>query len=88
VRSIGECRPPSEKESGVRFKIAIMCVLRFGSVACSGWKFGEIGVVDTGVGSGGARAARCALYVLVSFPVSGGYSLGINLGWMVSLLGC
>jgi hypothetical protein len=65
-----------------------MCVLRFGSVACRDWKFGDIGVVDTGVGSGGVRAARWALYVLVSFPLSGGYSSGINLEWRVSLLAC
>jgi hypothetical protein len=39
VRSVGECLPPSEKESGVRFRMAIMWVGRFGSVGCSGGKF-------------------------------------------------
>jgi hypothetical protein len=56
------------------------CVLRFESVACRGWKFCETGVVETGAGSGGVRAARWPLYVLFSLPVSGGYSFGINLG--------
>lgn len=56
-----------------------MWVLRLGSVACREGKSGEIGVVDIGVGSGGGRAFRCALYDCVSFPGSGGNSSGINL---------
>ena len=71
--------PPSEKESGVRLRIAMTWVLRLGSVACRDGNSGEIGVVDIGVGSGGGRAFRCVLYVCESFPGSGGYSFGINL---------
>ena len=58
-----------------------MWVWRLGFVAWRDGKDGEIGVVDIGVGSGGGRAARCSLYVFVSFPGRGGYSFGINLCW-------
>lgn len=39
VRSVGECLPPSEKESGVRFRMAIMWVGRLGLVEWRGGKF-------------------------------------------------
>jgi hypothetical protein len=57
-----------------------MWVWRVESVEWREGNWGEIGVVDIGVGSGGGSAARCALYVFESFPGRGGYSLGINLG--------
>jgi hypothetical protein len=56
--SDGVCFPPSENESGVRFMIAMTCVLRLGSVAWIAGNWGEIGVVEYGVGSGGGRALR------------------------------
>lgn len=68
VRSLGECLPPSEKESGVKLRMAMMWVMRLGSVACSAGKNGEMGVVDTGVGSGGGSAVRYSLYVWALFP--------------------
>jgi hypothetical protein len=46
VKSVGEWVPPSEKESGVRLRIAMTWVLRVGSVACSDGKAVEIGVVE------------------------------------------
>ena len=46
-RSVGEWMPPSEKESGVRLRMAMTCVGRWGSVARRDGKVGEIGVVDS-----------------------------------------
>ena len=57
-KSVGECTPPSEKESGVRLRMAMMCVGRVGLVECNGGKYGEICVVATGVGSGGGKDFR------------------------------
>ena len=57
-KSVEECTPPSEKESGVRLRMAMMCVGRVGLVECNGGKFVEICVVATGVGSGGGRDFR------------------------------
>ncbi len=37
-------RPPSEKESGVRLRIAIMCVARAGASEDIGVRFGDSGV--------------------------------------------
>ncbi len=58
ARSVEECRPPSEKESGVRFRMAITWVWRRGSSAFSGGRFWQKGVaVDKGAEAGG-RAFR------------------------------
>lgn len=39
---VGGCLPPSEKESGVRLRMAIMCVRRLGSFAWRGGNLGEM----------------------------------------------
>ena len=57
-RSVGGWRPPSEKESGVRFRMAIMWVGRLGSVQWRDGNVGDIWVVARGVGFGGGRAFR------------------------------
>lgn len=46
VKSDGEWVPPSEKESGVRLRMAMTWVLRVGSVAWRDGKVEEIGVVE------------------------------------------
>lgn len=57
---MGEWRPASEKESGVRFRMAMMWVWRLGSSAFSGGRCWEMGVVvDKAVGEEG-RAFRWA----------------------------
>lgn len=58
LRSVGECVPPSEKESGVRLRMAIMWVGRDGLVLWIAGKRGDMGVVGWGVGDGGGRVLR------------------------------
>ncbi|KAL7359374.1 hypothetical protein ACKS0A_09884 [Histoplasma ohiense] len=58
ARSVGECFPPSEKESGVTFRVAIRCVLRLGSEAQRGGNCGDSGVTATGAGFEGGRESR------------------------------
>lgn len=58
MRSVGEWTPPSEKESGVKFKMAMTRVRRLGSSALSEGECWEKGVaVDKAVEVGG-RASR------------------------------
>lgn len=57
-RSVGLCLPPSEKESGVRFRMAMMWVARVGFVGYNGVKYGEIGVMAKGVGVSGGRELK------------------------------
>lgn len=58
VKSVGGWRPPSEKESGVRLRMAIMWVGRPGSVGCRVGKVEEIWVVEKGVEVGAGRELR------------------------------
>ena len=75
----GKWRPPSEKESGVRFRMDMMCVRRSGARGVRGGREGErrklrireVGVsVDQGVGTRRRRASG-AEWVVVGRGVVG-----------------
>lgn len=56
--SHAEWMPPSEKESGVTFRTAMICVWRWGFDGVRDGMFERIGVIALGAGSEGGRASR------------------------------
>lgn len=58
ARFVGECCPPSEKESGVTFRTAIRCVVRLGSEGLRGGRWADSGVTAAGKGVEGGSESR------------------------------
>jgi len=70
-RALGEegWRPPSEKESGVRFRMAIKCVLRVGDWEFRVGRLGVRGVSGDKCDGGLERLSSCILKVRRGFVV-------------------